>query len=367
MRAALLEGTQGAQAWAQWRREHSVESVDHASFKLLPALYRNLTGQGSIQESLDPRLKGAYRSTWVQNQVLLRGYTSAVTCLNGVGITPLALKGAALVGWFRADKGGRPMHDIDLMVRPEQVPLASRALCDAGWRIKQEIPDGLRAFRREQVFVNSTGIELDLHWHLLAEWCLPSHDEKVWGNITTESDRGLHCHVPNPNLMLVHLCGHGYQWSPVPSHQWIVDAYRLVQEHGTELDWEEVLILSSLFEIRHTLRHLLEFLAHELQTNIPEAVLASLAVHSDLPTQVQRQLDRATTPDSVFPLVRKHWAYYAIACRREKRRASWAGFAHYFCLHFQEVWNLPTWWSTPLQATWILATRRNRARLQSAA
>ena len=72
LRAALLSGDSGKQAWETWRSQSNLESLDYASFRLLPLVYSNQSRLGNTDHPEFARLKGTVRLTWSKNQLLLR-------------------------------------------------------------------------------------------------------------------------------------------------------------------------------------------------------------------------------------------------------------------------------------------------------
>jgi hypothetical protein len=128
LRAALLTGRPGREAWETWRaRCPDLVAIDGGSKRLLPLLYDNLRAQ-HIDDPLVEQLKAEFRMTWYKNQATFHRMTTLLLTLQAAGIPTLILKGAALAVLHYKSLGERPMADFDA------TPLGGR--CHAGDRVR---------------------------------------------------------------------------------------------------------------------------------------------------------------------------------------------------------------------------------------
>ncbi len=100
-----------------------------------------------------------------------RATVAAVDVLRRAGVGVLAFKGAALAVQSAGDVTARGSVDVDLLVRPQDLPATHAALTSAGYRGEPLPPAGrwrqwYLAVRRERSYVGSDGVEIDLHWRL---------------------------------------------------------------------------------------------------------------------------------------------------------------------------------------------------------
>lgn len=103
------------------------------------------------------RLQGRYRRTAALNLTRQRDLAELLEAGEQTGVSPLVLKGMALLDSLYPDIGLRPMFDIDLWVDPRQLEALTRTLESLGYRSAPYYPD---TYRRA-----STSI--DIHTHLL--------------------------------------------------------------------------------------------------------------------------------------------------------------------------------------------------------
>lgn len=98
------------------------------------------------------------RNRRVRNQLI-----EAVICLNRAGITPMLIKGAAMLTMPGVDAHGRILSDLDLMVRASALERAGEALGTIGYALQDEASDPAVA----NVFARSRDAgTIDLHCRL---------------------------------------------------------------------------------------------------------------------------------------------------------------------------------------------------------
>jgi hypothetical protein len=240
LRAALGRGDQARSAWRSWvAGGGDVQALDEPAHRLLPQLYRNLEALGVDDPELG-RLKGVYRHSWYRNQRLLHRAAGAIAALRGAGIETVLLKGAALTAVYQQDLGARPMNDVDVLLRPEQVPEAVEVLDNLGWRLVEDRPMGdrpvayLMRTTHSHAVRAADGNELDLHWSPVWE---PGPDEGIWQDARPVEVAGTETLVPSATDQLVIACVHGVLWIPSPL-RWIADAAVVLSVAGDEVDWD---------------------------------------------------------------------------------------------------------------------------------
>ena len=54
LEAALGQGPEAAECWAEWERRFRLDRPDEGSYRLLPLVYRNLSGQGLERARVEP-------------------------------------------------------------------------------------------------------------------------------------------------------------------------------------------------------------------------------------------------------------------------------------------------------------------------
>jgi hypothetical protein len=120
--------------------------------------------------SLSDSLREALRVQTFAGLRLAGQSLRAVDAVAAAGLPVLLFKGVALSAASTGSLTARGAGDIDLLVRPEDVPAAHDALTAAGWEGEPMPPAGrwrswYLAMRRERSYVNEAS-SIDLHWRI---------------------------------------------------------------------------------------------------------------------------------------------------------------------------------------------------------
>jgi hypothetical protein len=132
------------------------------------------------------------------------------------GVRVLPLKGAALVERYYAEPGLRPMADIDLLVRPEELPRLDRALAGLGFQALEETARHRAYGRGAPVVVswdhehpdNPRGVEV--HTRVGEQLRAISYDitDSLWAGASQAAFDGGPGMLPAPAGLLHHLLIH---------------------------------------------------------------------------------------------------------------------------------------------------------------
>jgi hypothetical protein len=268
LRAALFDPDEALAAWREWRQTHTLEEADYPSIEILPLIYRNLAGSGLADPDLST-LRGAYRSTWVRNQVIFDHGASALRALAESEIPTLVLKGFALALIHYRDAGVRTMDDIDVLVPWRDADRALEALARIG--IEPGTPGERRRTAHAEHLHDRSGRPLDLHWFSLPT---SSPDDSFWEQSVELSVHGVPTRALCPAHQLLHVLVNGAQWGVIPSNRWIADAVTVERSAG--IDWEELVAEAARRRLTVTVAAALSYLREAIRFPVPVLALARL-------------------------------------------------------------------------------------------
>jgi hypothetical protein len=313
LRAALLEGEASAGAWRRLRSSFDVNDPEPAAQPLLPLLYRQLD-RLRIDDPDLPKLRGLYRRTWYLNQLLLDRLKGAVETVQRGGGDPLLVSSWELPLRYYGDLGLRAVAAVHLLVGPENVARAARALSDEGWTGPLEPSRSLLRSRHHACYERANGDLCVVYWRLFHEFSDPARGlevEELWESPIELELRGVTARALSPTDELLNVCVSGARMSNWPSVTWVADAIAVLRAPDSAIDWGR--LVRQAKRLRATLRvhDATSFLRREFDAPIPADVIAELreAPTSRREVLAHRAAGRrlaivGTTPDTLTRFLR---------------------------------------------------------------
>src|SRR4051794_5834055 len=129
-----------------------------------PALMDLVTRcKNQIPEDVRLYVREMFERNAVRNDRLSAQLDETVAAINNQGITPILFKGAAtLVTRSRAESASKLMSDLDIMVLPDHVDAAMKALCSIGYSVHYQTQPDARGWHVDLKRSQDVGM-VDLH------------------------------------------------------------------------------------------------------------------------------------------------------------------------------------------------------------
>lgn len=289
--AALLEQSVDWPRLAELAKLHGVVGLAR----------HNLAASGAFEQvppSVWQAIQTAAAQVALDGLVRLQALRLAVPALQASGVQPILLKGYALAALLYPDPLLRPSADVDLLVRPDELPAACAALETIGGRLpsRDEI-----AFQRVHSYdlactlvpLAGRPVLVELHWNL-APRGLFALDLDGWrGRSQTFALDGLSVRRLSPEDMLLHLTLHMRKHRYV-GLRWLGDVAELVRRSAVAdpeqpLDWDYVATAARLAGMSVLLYAGLTLAERLLAAPVPAGVLAVVR-----PSAARRRLIQAT-------------------------------------------------------------------------
>lgn len=234
----LLRSRMNWEFISQAARSHNVRELLYHNLK-------RLSNRGFIPAVVMEDLKQAYHETIARNMYIYAELRTILDAFHRAGLEAIALKGAALAGVVYPDIGLRPMADIDLLVREEELAVADRVMTDLEYSAVHNLDS--RQWERENHFHLPAyrharkPVVVEIHWHFTAN--RPSADIREWWKRALCRDiMGYSILVPSPEDMLIHLAvhlfNHGYDNGFVL--RGLCDIFEMLRHHDGSIDWSLV-------------------------------------------------------------------------------------------------------------------------------
>ena len=351
LKAALLRGELALVAWRHWKATVDLDRIDHESARLLPLLYRNLSGLG-VTDPLLERFKGSHRKAWYKNRVLIHILSGLVGRLHEAGLRTVVLKGVPMTLLYYRDYGLRPMDDVDLLVSAAEALQAATLLQQWGWQarfpgriMRQEIE---HSCRHAMGFMDADGHHMDMHWHLLPE-CTYAHadDDFLAAAIPVSLDDHVTTLALCPADQLLNTVVHGLRWNPWPVLRWVADAMTLIGS-GAVIDWERLLLQSKERRLVCYLQDGMDYLNTVFQASIPLTWLEELQ-HTPATSFEKREYVILSRHLDLLSHLAVRWFQYS----RFRRDTAFVKKIVTIPRYLKTVWDVKSWWRMP----WLFVSK----------
>jgi hypothetical protein len=261
-----------------WREVARVIETD----RIGPLLHRLWREESFVPDAVQQRLRQSYLLTAHRNLLLLRELEATLTALEAAGVDTLVLKGAALAEVVYHNIGLRPLMDVDLLMRREQLATAMPVLTGRGFApTHAETREGSTAAYENEMLLIKPGtvpIPLEIHWSLFDS---PYYQERLrlefcWQHAQTFRLGETEARMLDPVSQVLHLCGHLVLHHGGQDLLWENDIAEFVALHGASIDWPTLLERARLCELVLPVQQLLLRLVEEDAHAIPADVVEQL-------------------------------------------------------------------------------------------
>jgi hypothetical protein len=211
---------------------------------ILPLLHRHLVAGGAgpvpveVKAVLRQRLAGSAQACLLLTAALVE----ALRALADAGLDAVPFKGPLLATALYGDIGLRPFRDVDILVRPRDLPAAVARLGRTGWEVapgQGPVAGRLRCAWVSDLLLARGGSLLELHWRLTPPFFGISDTlDDLAGELVSAEVAGLAVRTLSPTALLFYLSVHGatHRW---PRLEWICDVAELLRRQAP-LDWERL-------------------------------------------------------------------------------------------------------------------------------
>ncbi len=233
-----------------------------------PLLYRNLNNVRGVPDDVLEKLKSTYLATFGRNVRHSRENMKIIRLLREAAIDAIALKGSLFSDMVLGDLGVYPTCDIDLLVRPQDLDRARKALREAGYH---EMP-GLAEEDQQQggyhFSLSNQEFVVELHWNLVMRYFDAPPDFWWEGAMKSEYD-GTEITILSPERYLLYgifrLFTHGFR--PL---RFLVLLSGLVEKYREQIRWNTLLSLAEDLRMMRVTLFTLKLLRDLLGVGVPQ-------------------------------------------------------------------------------------------------
>lgn len=213
-----------------------------AYHRVVPAMYAALQGRSEVPASIQSALRARYLRHCQRAMRFSAELAAILQHFEARGIPIIAQKGPALAHLLYGDSAMRDFGDLDLLVRPTDVPKAVEALIELGYEKDLRLsPRQNKAYLRSGYeYVFGRGAErnlIELQWNLLPRFYAVDVDiDELFARSQAHEFDGYRARMLGREDQLIFLCVHAAK------HQWAqLGMVRDIAAIGRfDLDWDSV-------------------------------------------------------------------------------------------------------------------------------
>jgi hypothetical protein len=230
--------------YARW---HSVSQLVFVNLK-------KSSERSNIPLKIIESLKTAYRENLVRNTIIFDEYEKIITLLDSQKIQVIPLKGIAIAKTIYSDIGLRPMSDIDILVKRENLQGACKLMSDLGFKqVKHTKP-----YHHINYIIPKINLLVEIHYDIESKHHPSLIRPKVknlmevwWSRVQREkSDNQIEYYLHPMDLICLlshHFIKHRFternDWfSSYGALRQLCDLYFVIEYYQNDIDWEQLKI-----------------------------------------------------------------------------------------------------------------------------
>lgn len=241
-----------------------------------------------VPSGISEDLRNDYYLNAARNILIFEELEEVLNAFKESGPPVIVLKGAALASTVYKNLALRPMTDVDLLVKKENLLLADERLKALGYRPSDRSADDMNfssSYLTSLDYHNSSrnSSSFHVHWHFVNS-TVPNESyihyvkmENIWRDAGKADIAGVETLVMAPHHLIIHLSEHALRVSHSASKfSYFCDINEAVDFFGSSLDWNELVAESRRFHLDRMVYLSLFFSFRLLGTDVPDIVFKAL-------------------------------------------------------------------------------------------
>lgn len=270
--------------WGRFLKKARQEGVSPLVFSRLPKIIIN---RDDIPRYVREKLKEDYYLNAARNTLIFEELGRVLEAFKKAGLQVIVLKGAALADIVYGNLALRPMYDVDLLVRKEDLYQIDNELKRFGYFSYDGAVDDIDpfspAYLTSLLYQNSSrnSLAIHIHWHFVNS-TIPNEYyirnikiEDIWQDAEKTDIAGVETWVMAPHHLLIHLSEHAFKHS-LGRLSLFCDINEAINCYQERLDWDLLIKDSFKFGLNRMVYLALYFTSRFLGVKMPEDVLLRL-------------------------------------------------------------------------------------------
>ncbi len=272
----LIDLLHGRLDWERlWSQGHL-----HEVLPLLATTIRRLGPQLAVPPAWLARAQRRLYATMIRNTTLADTLIAVLEALRRAGVDALPVKGIVLAETIYGGLALRSLGDLDVLVRPADLPAARAVLTDLhfGQPADPGFENAYHPFHDPPYYRPAGGGEvcLELHWGLWPTRFFHMDTDILWQRSLPTRLHGSEVRILSPEDTLLHLAIHRSR--SALRLRFVCDIAELLHRHAQTLDWDYVLAQAKAAGARTSLFYALSLAGELSGAPVPPATLSQLHV-----------------------------------------------------------------------------------------
>lgn len=271
--------------WDYFLEKAREEGISPLVFIRLPKVVIN---ENDTPKYVTDELRKDYYLNASKNTLIFNELRNILKVLNKAGLRVIVLKGAALAEMAYGNLALRPMSDVDLLVKKEDLFSINEHLKGLGYFPSDRSVEGidfsstyLTTLDYRNASANSPSFHI--HWHFVNS-TIPNDSyinnikmEDIWQDAQKASVANVETLVMAPHHLIIHLSEHALRVTHSLSKlSLLCDINEAINSYQEGLDWDRLIKYSLKFKLDRMVYISLYFVSRFLASKIPERVLLGL-------------------------------------------------------------------------------------------
>jgi hypothetical protein len=270
--------------WNVFLEKARIEGISPLVFSRLPGLAEHY----DIPEYVTEELKKDYYLSATKNALIFEELKNVLSLFNQKRLQVIVMKGAALAETVYGNPALRPMSDVDLLVKKENLHQIDELLKKLGYSQADRSVDDvdftstyLTTLDYRSPAKNSPSFHV--HWHFVNS-TIPNESyinhikmDDIWQDAVKTNIADIETWVMSPHHLLIHLSEHALRVTHSLSRlSYFCDIDRAINYYGKDLDWNLLIQDTIRFNLNKMVYTTLYFSAYFIKAKVPEDILAKL-------------------------------------------------------------------------------------------
>lgn len=241
-----------------------------------------------VPSGISENLRNDYYLNAAANTLIFEELKIVLNAFKEGGPPLIVLKGAALASTVYNNLALRPMADVDLLVKKEDLFRTDERLKALGYRPSDKSADDMNissSYLTSLDYRNSSqySSSFHVHWHFVNS-TVPNESyinyvkmENIWRDAEKADIAGVETLVMAPHHLIIHLSEHALRvFHSASKFSYFCDINEAVNYYGPRLDWNKLVDESRRFHLDRMVYLSLFFSFRLIGTDVPDIVFKAL-------------------------------------------------------------------------------------------